>query len=297
MSWEADKVMYRDVSYDAAYQGDTLLWRKPNVTNYFKIEWMSNGTIGFNFTEKNTEYRLNGENWETVGNIVISASTGDIVELRGTENSYDGNGINDGTAEFKAYGNIMSLLYGDDHVDKYALKSDRCFYGFFYNCPDLKDASNLLLPSTSLTRYCYAHMFEGTGLQDDYMPSLPATQLNEFCYSNMFSFCDSLLGTKKLPATTLSTGCYSQMFFSCVNLVSAPVLPALTLVNGCYGSMFEQCLRLDWVKCLATDISANNSTSNWLYGVSQTGTFYKDANTTWPSGSSGIPNGWTVIDA
>lgn len=100
-----------------------------------------------------------------------------------------------------------------------------------------------------------------------------------------------------LTATGLSTYCYAAMFAYCTSLTSAPVLPATTLAEACYFQMFADCTSLSSITCLATDITASNCTGGWLYDVAQTGTFTKDASMTWPSGDSGVPNGWTVVNA
>jgi hypothetical protein len=48
---------------------------------------------------------------------------------------------------------------------------------------------------------------------------------------------------------------------------------------------------------LATDISASNCLTNWVSGVASTGTFVKHPDmTSLPSGVSGIPSGWTVVN-
>lgn len=99
-----------------------------------------------------------------------------------------------------------------------------------------------------------------------------------------------------LPATTLTAGCYNVMFRGCVNMVSGPVLPATTLVSGCYMGMFEGCTSLNNIRCLATDISAHDCLFNWVDGVATTGTFTKKAGVNYPSGKSGIPEGWTVVE-
>ena len=83
------------------------------------------------------------------------------------------------------------------------------------------------------------------------------------------------------------------MFQSCPSLTTAPVLPAPTLVEGCYGMMFSGCTSLNFVTCLATDISANYCTSNWLDDVASKGTFFTPNTTNWTVGASGIPSGWT----
>lgn len=101
-----------------------------------------------------------------------------------------------------------------------------------------------------------------------------------------------------LPATTLAQYCYQGMFKNCDSLTAAPALPATTLAGNCYSSMFLYCSKLNYIKCLATDISASNCTNGWVNGVASTGTFVKAASMTgWTTGTSGIPEGWTVEDA
>ena len=49
---------------------------------------------------------------------------------------------------------------------------------------------------------------------------------------------------------------------------------------------------------MATDISENDCTWNWVDGVASTGTFVKNPNMSgWTTGEGGIPTGWTVQDA
>jgi hypothetical protein len=59
--------------------------------------------------------------------------------------------------------------------------------------------------------------------------------------------------------------------------------------------MFYGCSKLNYIKMLATNISATSCLSNWVYNVSPTGTFVKNISATWTNtGSSGVPSGWTV---
>ena len=67
-----------------------------------------------------------------------------------------------------------------------------------------------------------------------------------------------------LPATTLTEGCYQDMFNGCKGIEKAPELPAPKLEKNCYQEMFYDCAKLNSVRCLATDISAENSTKDWL---------------------------------
>lgn len=128
-------------------------------------------------------------------------------------------------------------------------------------------------------------------------PRLPATTLANYCYCAMFWGCPALIVAPELPATTLAEGCYWAMFQDCVNLTTAPTLPATSLVKTCYEELFLGCTNLNYVKCLATDITAEDCLLNWMDGVAATGTFVKAPDMeAWPSGVSGIPEGWTVQD-
>ena len=174
------------------------------------------------------------------------------------------------TGKFKAQGNIMSLLFGADFKGKTDLTGKSyAFYNLFSSNSNLVNVQNL---------------------------SLPATTLAESCYDSMFYGCTSLVNAPTLPATTLAVYCYQNMFNGCTSLVKAPTLPATTLEYSCYQFMFDGCTKLSYIKCLATKISAS-SLSNWVNGVASSGTFVKDANmTSWTTGISGIPTGWTVQD-
>ena len=86
------------------------------------------------------------------------------------------------------------------------------------------------------------------------------------------------------------------MFNNCTSLTSAPLLPASTLVDFCYSSMFAFCGNLSYIKCLATNFSADGPTIGFTYGVSPTGTFVKKSGANWNTGNNGIPSGWTVIE-
>ena len=138
-----------------------------------------------------------------------------------------------GTATFNVKGNIMSLFNGasNDFVYRTSLddSTTHTFYRLFYNCSGLIDASELLLPATTLVSNCY---------------------------DSMFNACTNLTTAPELPATTLTQSCYHGMFQGCFRLTTAPELPAPTLVSCCYQGMFSRCTSLNYVKCLATDISA-----------------------------------------
>jgi hypothetical protein len=224
----------------------------------------------------------NGTKTQMYGN---QQSTGALVKLAG------------GSAKVKAYGNIMSLVDETGFATTTLPLQERAFYSLFKDNKNLIDASDLLLPATTLAPNCYERMFV---ICDNLTaaPALPATTLAEGCYNAMFEGCTSLATAPALPAKTLASNCYDYMFKGCTSLTTAPALPATTLADRCYDSMINGCTNLSSVTCLATDISALDCTDNWLSGVAATGTFTKASSmTSWASGADGIPEGWTVEDA
>lgn len=113
----------------------------------------------------------------------------------------------------------------------------------------------------------------------------------------MFSGCTNLVNAPELPATTVEGYCYRNMFYNCTSLVNAPTLPATTLADYCYYQMFHGCSKLNYIKMLATDISAYDCLYGWVYNVASSGTFVKHPDmTTLTTGTSGIPSGWTVVN-
>ena len=159
--------------------------------------------------------------------------------------------------------------------------------------------------SSSSVRY---GMFEGTtcnfNVKGNIMSLINSTNFQtlttfteSYNFRALFLTCRTLLDASKLilPATNLATGSYRYMFQDCSNLTKAPELPATTLTNECYYGMFARCSVLNYVKSLAASgINTNSSTQGWLDSVSSTGTFVKKAGVTWPTGTNGIPSGWTV---
>lgn len=193
-----------------------------------------------------------------------------------------------------------------------------CYDNMFRGCTSLTSVP--VLPATALTEGCYAAMFRGcTSLTTT--PALPAKELASMCYYSMFGLCTSLRTAPALPATTLAELCYTDMFHDCTALTTPPVLPATKLAEGCYSYMFQNCTSLttapvlsveypsigayqamfsgctslNYIKCLAK--VAQYRATNWVKGVSPTGTFVKNQSMNdWTTGNSGIPPGWTVLD-
>lgn len=268
-----------------------------------RIEWVSNTTSSL-YSKTISYSKDNGNNWTSINSKDsprISVVSGDVVEFKGDNVSYSTNSTVNrfrATGNFYIKGNIMSLINSTDFSGNTELQSAYTFNNLFQNCTGLTDASELILPATTLTESCYQGMFSGcTSLTQT--PELPATTLANYCYKSMFSGCTSLTTAPELlPATTLTRYCYQYMFDGCTNLTAAPELPATILTTNCYDTMFRNCSSLNYIKCLATDFSAHECTHYWVSGVASRGTFVKAAGVNWPIGAYGIPSSyWTVQDA
>lgn len=180
---------------------------------------------------------------------------------------------------------------------------------------------SLLNYSDVVPAHCFEGLFMGTVLLS--YPELPAVVVGDYGYSAMFADCnglDTITEPVELPATTLGVYAYGSMFEGST-LVTAPVLPAKTIGEHSYGGMFSQCLQLKSAPNIAATnfgyaaceamfagdvelqsikmaytgnfVTDNQAFSNWVSGVSLSGTFYYNGSDT-TRGASAIPTGWTI---
>ena len=242
-------------------------WTEVRPINYFYIENTSenDNTITFKTDASNilptsdlysnkVEYSVDKTNWNT---ITFDKTTPQTVTIELGKKLYlrnDSGVFNHHTSYSDKFitmintsqscvigGNINTLLNYND-ADNVSLKQS-CFFQLFKEMSKLTDASNLVLPSTTLADNCYQYMFNNCYSLVS-APTLPATTLASNCYNYMFGGCSSLVNAPSLPATTLADSCYQNMFYNCKVLTSAPTLPATTLANNCYEYMFCRCSSL-----------------------------------------------------
>ena len=269
-----------------------------DINNYLTIEALQDGLTA-SLSINACEYCVDGDgNWKSLaaGFTTESINSGHTLSFRG-ELTPNSSGIGRFTINKKCNlkGNCMAMLFGDNAADNYSLSGKSyAFYRLFYNSTIVNISGNFL-PATTLASNCYSGMFMScTDLTT--APELPATTLAEHCYESMFYGCTDLTTAPELPATTLAKQCYRAMFQDCTSLTTALELPATTLAEGCYITMFYRCNKLSYIKMLATNISASDCLSGWVYGVASSGTFVKNKNATWNvTGDSGVPEGWTII--
>ena len=274
---EKDNLDLPNVSYVVESQNNYFhpITPRDYSREYLTYEVLDDGLLGFAFAKNGdmpdmvVSYSINDGGWSTLPIIdwedtgsCIEVSEGDVIRFKGNNNAFYYEDVNTGDysqgqialydstlenpIEFNAYGNIMSVIYGDNFIGQTSFPNGSIYNFYeFLGWLGVVDASNLILPATTLGRFCYQKMFIESNL-----------------------------------------------------LVNAPELPATNLTYDCYYSMFEGCSSLNYIKCLATDISASNCTLGWVNGVAASGTFVKASDMAgWTTGISGIPNGWTVETA
>lgn len=267
--WEKDPIDYNITPFTVkAVDGGVSVWLG-------KINKNTGKTISVDI-----KYSLNGGSWINGKSLsTIKLNRNDRLSIIALD--IDFFTVSGGLVDI--YGNIMSLIYGDDFIGQTVWTERTRYYAnsSFFN-GDIRNAKNLILPATTLSKNAYRNMF----------------------YNKI-----SLITAPSLPATTLSEGCYTSMFYGCPNLIKAPDLPAKKLVKGCYGGMFAYCTSLNYVKCYATECETDSidevityyddenkvwvESNKWLAGIKTKGTFVCDESFA-GSLSPYIPSTWTV---
>lgn len=154
---------------------------------------------------------------------------------------------------------------------RFSLGDNNNYYRFYItDCTYANGNCNSLLCKNSnnaiITSYCFANLFHSTFIVS--APSLPSVIGEIWCYANTFR--NTLFKEFTLPFTDAYNRMYSQMFV---------------------GSKY-----LNRIVMYSTRLNVSYPIINWVDGVSPTGDFYCDSNLTIPTGTSGIPTGWTRHD-
>lgn len=332
---EYNKLYEQNSNIKKIYVNGNRVWptKTLDYTVPLTIEMIENGSITISNPRGYTiKYQVNNGSVVSSSSTTISISNlsaNDLIKLYGNNAGYGTSSQSSSTkitssAKHNVYGNIMSLISETNFSTLTSFTTTYSFAFFFYQNTGLVNAKNLILrpttleytgpynnmfygctnlltppalPATTISSSCYSSCFRGCS-KLTYAPTLPATTVTNSAYSRMFYGCSSLTEAPALPATKLNVSCYQYMFYGCTNITTAPDLLATNLYGTSYRQMFYGCSKLNYIKCLAeNNITTSSSVSNWVSSVASTGTFVKKAGVSWTSGASGIPSGWTVIDA
>lgn len=260
---------------------------------------INKAVVKLSYSTGKLEYQKNSDGWSSyTSNSELRLKPGDRVYFRGNIKDWSGAGkflVEDGYVNVG--GNIASLFrdnFTEDDLPAEDWGADQTgwkFQSFFEEEPYLVDASQLILPMSTMVSSGYLSMFKGcTGLTA--APALPATSLASNCYQSMFENCIALTSAPALPATALASNCYESMFQGCTALTTAPKLLAETLVSNCYKNMFNGCSSLNEITMIARGTNISSYLTGWVTGVAPTGDFYAYVNSTLAVGNNGIPTGW-----
>lgn len=307
------------------YIGSTLIWPQGGgevvhdySQDYFTIESLQDSntiTAVKNGSNKNPVFYYSLDNGTTWSNQTLSSGTitfgtidtGDKIIFKSTNNQLASNWNQyirfNGSKNFKAYGNAMSLLNEDNFTSdsEFVTGSTYNLCGLFYGTTTIIDASNLILPAETLIKGCYNGMFRGcTNLQ--YGPKLlPALNVPMDAYSSMYEGCVSLIEGPEISATTVSGDTALNRMF-CMNrgskvtaaMTKSPILRITnpSSYNNVYQQLFAGNGNIVEVTILAqgTDLSFNI----WLANTNGGGVIKKLSTTTLSSGTSGVPSNWTT---
>jgi beta-galactosidase len=258
--------------------------------SYLTFDVLTSGTINWvsqSGVTKTISYSKDyGETWveitSSADGSAINVNAGDKLLIKGNNDQYSiakdaGSRFSGDTARYDVYGNIMSLIGGDNFKSLKSFNGKTWVFHNLFNGSGIKSAENLILPVTELTECCYRAMFAGlsNNTGDKILTKAP----------------------KIIPATTMAVSACCYMFQNTLITV-APELPCNVLADYCYYRMFFTS-SINYLKCLATDISATQCTYEWCRTVPKTGTFIKHPSMNdWAiNDKSGIPpTDWTVID-
>lgn len=210
---------------------------------YMTFDILSGGTIVFSKTGNGNdlaiEYDFSDDNWQSVwasDAASINVSAGDKVRFRGNNATYSPQSLNywcsftSGTCEFNVYGNIMSMINGDNFIGT-TVSGTRALAHLFEGCAGIRSAEHLILPDNVATG----------------------------CYNSMFKDCINLTTAPELPATSVTyQNCYANMFYGCTSLDYIK----------CYAQVINSNTTTNWVLGVAAngtfwaDINASWSTGD-----------------------------------
>ena len=285
-----------------AYYGTEVVFEgEPTPIDYSKeyltFDILTGGTINWmvqNSTyAKTISYSLDGGNsWtditSTTGGASFNVNDGDRVMFRGNTK-----GTSQGTTDTSYYSHFSGST---------------AYFNLSGNIDSIADATNFKTGNVSLTTN-YKGLFRATNVVNASNLYLPSPTV-EFQYRMLFRECASLVAIPSMAHfnTRVNYMCMG-MFGLCTSLERATDLPAIDFAESgatkyIFAEMFSGCTNLNYVENYSINKENLQATyypfSNWLKGVAASGTFVgKKAGTldVWTSGASGIPSGWTFVEA
>lgn len=209
-----------------------------DFNNYLTVEALEDNTDLYASTDSDDPFvSVNGGEFSPIlgGAWGIILKKGDKCSFKSTTGKIH---INGQVGSAKVYGNILSLVYGDEANQHDPIESFS-FSSLFAAFESLIEVSSDFLPFKILTPHCYSGMFSGCKNLEK-APELPAETLVASCYTQMFQNCKKLNYIKMLASEIYGSGSDYDSLYNWVNGVSStgtfvknPAMTSLsTGVNG-----------------------------------------------------------------
>lgn len=204
------------------------------------------------------EVKINGGNWQTLnptGETGTLLQAGDVAFVRGNVdsplfNSADNlwpdthstdSAITSNLCDFDAYGNILSMLYGDSYETATGYTGNKSLAGALSNTR-VKDASGVILPAFTKNG-SEAGLFDSSSVTVP--PIIPyVSVIEESAYDSMFLHCTDLQFAPEINAGTIGIAGCRSMFFGCTGLTSAGRINVNTVDHEACLWMYYECTSL-----------------------------------------------------
>lgn len=247
----------QDGSITFTYKGSVLatVAVKSLAEEYFTCVALTQGYLPWT---SEFEVKINGGNWQTLnpsGGTGTLLQVGDVAFVRGNVdsplfNSADhlwpdthstDSAITSNLCDFDAYGNILSMLYGDSYETATGYTGDKSLAGAL-SSTRVKDASGVILPAFTKESSEF-DLFWGSSVTVP--PIIPyVSVIEESAYENMFLHCTDLQFAPEINAGTIGIAGCKSMFFGCTGLTSAGRINVNTVDHEACLWMYYECTSL-----------------------------------------------------
>ena len=249
------------------------------IGKYLTLDVISGGTVMVvNIPGVNLEYSTDGgTTWaeipqRTAPQTDISVSAGDKVLFRGVNDTLSrfSSGAWSSTriygtdpVRYNVYGNILSVIYGDDYGEYRTISSGHTFEGLFSFSKSV-DASGLVLPD-NLLEDCFATLFYNTPTLFA-APELPTGDYApDECYRQMFQGCTNLAEPPVITQKNLGYQSCLATFAGCPNMAYAPELSIEEAGERSMSSMFSGCSSITSVTITLSDTTPGTRAYSGLF--------------------------------
>lgn len=298
------------------YVGSVQVWS--NAPDYFWVENTSD-TAGNILISKSSsvlsntvavEYSTDKINWTSMGTIDSSISqiytaipANSRMYLRATATAWgtSSEGVRILGKTHKVGGNILSLLYGSSFTGTETTAAASAFSHLFYGNTALTDASELVIPMTTIENYAMNSMFSGNTALTAPPDLSHVTRVEGRGMSSMFSGCSSLAGTMDLSSVTrIDIESLRGLLYNCTSITSCDLSALTTVSTSALAGAFQGCTSFNAVDIRSMTTWDTTKSQYWLSQTAATGTVTINQaldGVIRTNDDSAVPYGWSTAVA